>query len=118
MARTEVNWAHQRNCFNGGPKVSYQCAQLLPHQEEKPFIVSHGGRVTLGDHLKVLDGVAGLPDGSHHCLRAQTEAGEPLLPDHTVAAPQGICKHQEAPRLQQAAAALKDHAVGREVSAC
>ena len=76
MAKAEVNWAHQRNCFNGDPKVSYGCAQLLPYQEEKPFIVSHGGTVTLGDHLKLLGGVAGLPDSSLHCLRAQTEAGD------------------------------------------
>ena len=80
VARTEVNWAHQRNCFNRDPKVSYRCAQLPPHQEEKPFVVSHGGRVTLGDHLKLLDGVASLPDSSLHCLRAQTEAGDLCSP--------------------------------------
>lgn len=77
--KAEVSRAGQGHCFNGDRLVSYTWAQFPPHQGEKPFIVGHGGRITLGDHFEVFDGIASLSHGSLHGLPAQTEAGEPIM---------------------------------------
>lgn len=103
------------NCLNCDHEVSCRGIQLLSHQEENSFIVGCGGRITLRDHLKLLDGIASLSHRSLYYLLAQAEAGEPLVTNHIVAALQGIHNHQVAPWLQQAAEVPECCAVCREV---